>query len=80
VNSLAAELAAANVEVGGNLILDFSNIRRINSVELGTLIELHKRLEARGVRLTLIRIDSNVREVFAVTRLDSFLSINPEET
>jgi carbon storage regulator len=75
-NSLAAELEAANAEFrGGNLVLDFTNVRRINTLELGTLIGLHKRLESRGAWLTLIRMDANVREVFAVTRLDRFLTI-----
>jgi len=75
-NSLAAELAAANAESrGGNLVLDFTKVRRVNSLELETLIGLHKRLKSRGDLLTLIHLDANVREVFAVTRLDSFLTI-----
>jgi len=76
-NSLAAELEAANAAdfCGRHLVLDFTNVHRINSGELGTLIGLHERLKSRGVCLTLIRMDANVREVFAVTRLDRFLTI-----
>jgi len=76
-NSLAVELEAANgAALGGrNLVLDFTNVRRINSVELEALIRLHKRLKSSGACLTLIRMDANVREVFAVTRLDSILAI-----
>jgi len=76
-NSLAAELEAANaVEFRGrHLVLDFTNVRRINSDELGTLVRLHERLRSRGANLTLTRMDANVREVFAVTRLDRLLAI-----
>src|SRR3954447_979631 len=75
-NPLAAELEAANAGLRGrDLVLDFTNVRRVNSPELGTLVELHKRLRSRGARLTLVRMDANVREVFAVTRLDTFLTI-----
>lgn len=77
-NSLATELEAANAELrGDNLVLDFTNVRTVNSLELGTLIDLHKRLKARGACLTLIRLDADVRDIFAVTRLDSFLTITP---
>ena len=74
--SLAADLEAANVPLcGGDLVLDFTNVRRVNSLDLGTLVELHKRLESQGDRLTLVHMDANVREVFAVTRLDTYLTI-----
>jgi carbon storage regulator len=82
-NSLAAELEAAKADCSGpNLILDFTNVRQVNSLELGALIDLYKRLKSRGASLTLIRMDANIREVFAVTRLDSFLAISdgPEKS
>jgi carbon storage regulator len=75
-NSLAAELEVANAESRGrDLVLDFTNVRLISSDELGTLVGLHERLRSRGDCLTLIRMDANVREVFAVTRLDRILTI-----
>jgi carbon storage regulator len=75
-NALAAELEAQSAGLlGRNLVLDFTNVRRVNSLELGTLVGLHERLKCRGASLTLIRMDANVREVFAVTRLDTFLRI-----
>jgi carbon storage regulator len=80
-NSLAGELEAANATEfrGRNLVLDFTNVRRVNSAELDTLIGLHKRLASCGAGLTLICMDANVRGVFAVTRLDSFLAIRDGE-
>jgi len=73
-NSLASELEAAEF-CGRHLVLDFTNVRRINSAELGTLVGLHERLRSRGACLTLTRMDANIRQVFAVTRLDRFLTI-----
>jgi carbon storage regulator len=76
-NSLAAELGAANGAEfrGRDLVLDFTNVRKINSAELDTLIGLHKHMKSRGAFLTLIRMDANVRGVFAATQLDSVLAI-----
>jgi carbon storage regulator len=75
-NPIADELRAADAGVCvRDLVLDFTNVRRINSLELGTLVELHKRLAALGAVLTIIHLDANVREVFAVTRLDAFPKI-----
>jgi carbon storage regulator len=73
-NPLSAELVAADFRAG-NVVLNFTNVRRINSDDLGALVGLHKRLRSAGACLTLICLDHNVREVFAVTRLDSFLTI-----
>jgi uncharacterized NAD-dependent epimerase/dehydratase family protein len=42
---------------------------------LATLVELHERLAARGGCLTLSGMDHNVRDIFAVTRLDRLLTI-----
>jgi carbon storage regulator len=75
-NPIATELRAANAGTCvRDLVLDFTNVRQINSLELGTLVELHKRLATLGACLKLIRLDANVRSVFAVTRLDTFLTI-----
>jgi anti-anti-sigma factor len=60
---------------GCHLLLDFTNIERITSVELGTLIQLHKRLAAGGGRLTLFNLRTEVYEVFTATRLHTVLGI-----
>lgn len=76
-NSLGAELQAANIAAvrRGNQILDFTNVRSVNCLELSTLVGLHEQLKFRGACLTLTCLDANVREVFAVTQLDTFLTI-----
>jgi len=79
-NAFADELRAAGADTfsGRHLILDFVNVRMVGSVELGTLVSLHKRLTSRGVGLSLIHLDANVREVFGVTRLDTILTITED--
>jgi anti-anti-sigma factor len=60
---------------GGHLLLDFVNVVFITSVELGSVIKLHKRMKASGGQLTLFNLNDAVYEVFAVSRLDSLLRI-----
>jgi anti-anti-sigma factor len=60
---------------GCHLLLDFSNIEYLGSVELGTLINLRKRLNAAGGRLTLINLNPQVYETFEVTRLHTLFEI-----
>lgn len=75
-NVLASELEGRTDRLGGcHLLLDFTHVERIGSVELGTLISLHKRLATSGGQLTLFNLSDRVFEVFAVSRLDTFLNI-----
>jgi anti-anti-sigma regulatory factor len=55
-----------------HLLLDFSHVEYLNSLELGTLITLHKKARAAGGRLTLFKL-------FSVTRLDTLLEICRED-
>jgi anti-sigma B factor antagonist len=75
-NVIAKELEGLTDGLGkSHLLLDFTNVEYITSVELGTLIGLHKRMKATGGRLTLFNLNLQVFEVFAVTRLDTLLGI-----
>jgi anti-anti-sigma factor len=60
---------------GRHLLLNFANVRGIYSVEIGTLISLHKRLRAAGGRLTLFGLSAAVYEVLDLMRLDGYLDI-----
>jgi anti-anti-sigma factor len=66
-------LALADEPGGSAVVLDFSNVQRISSMGLGTLVRLRKRLLAQGRRLAIRNLSSLVHEVFAVTRLDGLL-------
>jgi anti-sigma B factor antagonist len=61
------------------LLLDFSNVDYVSSMALGTLVGLHRKLLAAGQRLILCNLTRRVYEVFAVTRLDNFLTLRREE-
>jgi anti-anti-sigma factor len=77
---IAAELEGLTDELGeSHLLLDFTNVEYLSSVELGTLISLHKKMKVSGGRLTLFNLNAQVFEVFAVCRLHTFLSICREQ-
>lgn len=73
---IARELDTLNSDTGQqHLLLDFTHVRRLNSMELGTLINLHKRVEATGGRLTLFNLSNELFELFTITHLDTYLKI-----
>jgi anti-sigma B factor antagonist len=75
-NVIATELEGLTDELGEcHLLLDFTNVEYITSVELGTLVSLHKKMKVSGGRLTLFNLNPHVFEVFAVTRLEKLIGI-----
>jgi len=75
-NVLARELGGSTTEIADHhLLLDLGNVTYLNSVELGTLISLHKRMAAAGGRLTLFNLSPLVLSVFTTCHLDTLLSI-----
>jgi anti-anti-sigma factor len=73
---LGRELDMLTADPGSqHLLLDFTHVKSLNSMELGTLINLHKRVEATGGRLTLFNLSTEVFKLFTITRLDTFLDI-----
>lgn len=75
-DGLARELEGLIDDLGTvHLLLDFTNVMHITSLELGTLINLHKQLQQSGGRLTLFNLNLDVFEVFAVTRLETLINI-----
>lgn len=75
-NVIARELGELADGLGEHhLLLDLRNVAYLNSVELGTLISLHKRIEAGGGRLTLFNLTPLVLELFTTCRLELLLGI-----
>jgi anti-anti-sigma factor len=75
-NAIARELVDFSTELGDHhLLLNFINVKYLNSVELGTLINLHKRVRSAGGRLTLFNLNAQVFQLFTTTRLDTLLTI-----
>ena len=80
-NPLASELEGrTDGLIECHLLLDFSNIEFITGCELGTLITLHKKIKAYGVRLSLVNLNAHVYEVFSITKLHTLFEIQWEET
>jgi carbon storage regulator CsrA len=75
-NVIATELEGLTDDLGEcHLLLDFTNVEYVTSVELGTLVSLHKKMKASGGRLTLFNLNPQVFEVFLVTHLETLIGI-----
>lgn len=80
-NALARDLEGLTDGLGAcHLLLDFTNVAFLSSVEIGTLIGLHKKLIKSNGRLTLFNLNARMLELFDATRLDTLLDICREET
>jgi anti-anti-sigma factor len=60
---------------GCHLLLDFSKVVYLNSEDRSVLINLHKKMQRFGGRLTLFNLNAEVYEVFTVTRLHKLFTI-----
>jgi len=70
------ELFALAAEPGGrHLLLDFAGVDYLSSMFLSKLLGLKKRLEKKQGKLKLCAICPDVREVFAITKIDTILDI-----
>jgi carbon storage regulator len=75
-NVIATELEGLTDDLGEcHLLLDFTNVEYVTSVELGTLVSLHKKMKASGGRLTLFNLNLQVFEVFLATHLEALIGI-----
>jgi anti-anti-sigma regulatory factor len=79
-NMLSRELDGLTDDLHAtHVLLDFCDVKQVTSVELGTLIGLHKKMEAADCRLTLFNLNSRVYEAFVTNCLDKFFAICREE-
>ena len=61
------------------LVINFSKIKFLSSAVLGKLISLNKKLSAQKGRLAFCHINSDVMQVFKITRLDKLIPIYDDE-
>jgi len=61
------------------LVLDFANVAYFSGATRNMLIALHHRLRALDGWLIICRLNPHLREVFEVTRLNTFLDIRSAE-
>lgn len=58
-----------------NVILDFSEIQRIDSTGVGILASIYTSANRRGGRVFIVNPDARAREVMTVMRLFDFLEV-----
>ena len=56
-------------------IVNFQNLEYISSAGLGILLMNQKRLSASGMRLKLINLNKQIRDIFALTGFDKIFEI-----
>lgn len=61
----------------GRLIVDFSGVGYIDSSGVGTMVELKRRLDRAGGHMVLCGLQSRVRSVFEIAKLDRYFQIAP---
>jgi anti-sigma B factor antagonist len=80
LEELGRELTEAlNKTSEERVILDFRNVKFMSSSMLGKLVQLHKKAGEFKVKLKLCSIDSEIRQVFKITRLDKLFEIEADE-
>jgi anti-anti-sigma factor len=62
---------------GMRLVIDFSDVRDLQSATLGKLINLKKKIGALRGRVDLEHVRPDLMEVFRITRLDQVFDVKP---
>lgn len=77
-SELRKELSALLEKGENNFIIDFANCNFIDSTGLGVLVAIQKRCSEQGGKILLCSINSpQIKEIFALTRLDKVFAIYP---
>lgn len=66
------------LEPAARVILDFSNVRYVNSSNIARLLRLRKFLIQNDGHLTICALGPQVESVFAVTGLDKIFNFAPD--
>lgn len=67
--------AAAIAAAGGTLVLDLRDVEFIDSSGLGVLAGLHREAARLGGRLVIVSPEGSARQIFALTRTESFFHL-----
>lgn len=74
------EVAAAAGPHGWRVALDLSMVTLLASAGLGALITLNKKCKAGGGKLALFGISEDIMAVMKLTKLNTLLTILPDQT
>jgi anti-sigma B factor antagonist len=69
-----AGAAASGVSL---VVLDLSRVQLLPSLALGLLVQMSSKCKARQQKLKLAAVQQQVRQVFAITRLDRVFEFAP---
>ena len=61
------------------MLLNFTDVEFLSSAALNKLIILDKKIKSHGGRLVLCDLRQEIKEVFAITRLDQLFTISDSE-
>ena len=59
-----------------DIVLDLSNVNRVDAHGLGVLLELREQTLANGIHLELVNVNEKLSRVFEITRLNTVFEIN----
>ena len=62
-------------EATPKVVIRFGNVEHLSSAALGALITVNNRVKGKDGTLCLSEIDTQIREVFAITKLDKIFPI-----
>lgn len=82
IQQIGDEISAV-IETSPNpkVLLNFQDVEHLSSAALGTLITINNRVRQKGGQLRLSNIDSQIYEVFVITKLNKLFQIhNDAET
>lgn len=64
--------------VNPKILIDFKNVEHLSSAALGTLITINNKVRQKSGQLRLASIDSQIYEVFVITKLNKLFQIHPD--
>lgn len=73
------EALRSAVELTSNasdIILDLSNVNRVDAHGLGVLLQLREHTNANGIHFELTNVNENLSRIFEITRLDTVFEIH----
>lgn len=72
--------STAVAQQASGLVLDFEEIRALDAAGIGTLLRIRQWCGAQGMSLKLTNLNQRVREVLALTALDSVVELKSGES
>tara|TARA_B100001059_G_scaffold130279_1_gene130282 strand:+ start:698 stop:1069 length:372 start_codon:yes stop_codon:yes gene_type:complete len=76
IEQISGEMCSVvDEEATPKVIIKFGNVEHLSSAALGALITVNNRVKGKDGTLCLSEIDTQIREVFTITKLDKIFPI-----